>query len=407
MSDAPNTVSTLNGLLKTIYGKESIDLRPDHVKLSKAVPFIEKKKMNGANYNQTIVVKSEHGVTYGGSAGDAFTYNDAIAGATVQATIAPSVMVLKSQISRTAIQRTENLTEGAVANATKHVIENMLLSMANKYEAQCFYGGVGLATVASVAGSVITITTDQFAPGIWVGGEGMKLDVYASDDTTSHNAGTSITAVDLEARTITLSSVTNIVAGDIIYEAGAKGKEFLGVFGMLNATSGNVFGQSVSSYSLWRGNKYNVNGALSFAKISAAIAGAVAKGVAGKLTLFINPKTWSTLLTEQTAQRTFHEGGMTQYNQGAESIEFFAINGKIEIIASTFVKESHAFALDLNCFMRIGSSDITLEDPMQKGKYVVALENSNAYQFLAYTDSALFCSSLGRNVLLYNISNAA
>ena len=406
MSESPNTVTTLNGLLKKIYGKESIDLRPDHVKFSKAVPFVPQNKRVGADYNQTIVVKSEHGVTYGGDSGDAFTYAEAVSGATVQASVKPSEFVLKSIISRGAIERTANLSEGSVANATKHVIENMLLSIANKYEAQCFYGGVGLGTVASVNGNVVTITTSEWAPGIWVGGEGMKLDIYASDDTTSHLAACSITAVDIVARTLTLSAVTNVVAGDIIYESGAKGKEFIGAYKMLNATSGNIFGQSVATYSLWRGNRFNVGGALSFAKISNGIAEAVAKGVSGKLTMYISPKAWSNLLTEQTAQRIYKEGGAVEYSNGAEGIMFYSINGKIEIQASTFVKEGHAFALDLNCFLRIGSKDITLEHPLEPGKFIQPLENSNAFQFIAYTDSALFCSSLGRNVLFYGIQNS-
>ena len=79
------------------------------------------------------------------------------------------------------------------------------------------------------------------------------------------------------------------------------------------------------------------------------IAKAVAKGVTGKLSLYVNPATWSNLLTEQTAQRVFHEGGMSEYDQGAKKIMFFSQNGEIEIISSPFVKEGSAYALDLSC----------------------------------------------------------
>ena len=175
---------------------------------------------------------------------------------------------------------------------------------------------------------------------------------------------------------------------------------------MLSTVSGPIFGLETSNYSLWQSNSYAVGGALSFAKISAGIAKAVAKGVTGKLSLYVNPATWSNLLTEQTAQRVFHEGGMSEYDQGAKKIMFFSQNGEIEIISSPFVKEGSAYALDLSCFLRIGSKDISFEHPIQDGKFIMELENSNAYQVFAHTDSALFCSALGKQLIFTGIVNA-
>jgi len=396
---------SLQGLFKKIYADKVENLVPDHVFLSKKIPFVKQNKRNGDSYQQAVILKSEHGVTYGGSSGLAFSYNDAVAGATMQASISPAEMVLRSVVARGALERSNN-SEGAFANATKHVIENMLSSMFTKYEAQCFYGGVGLGTVASVAGNVLTITTAEWAPGIWVGSEGMKLDPYDSTSTSLHGAGgISVTAVDLVARTITVSSAASIVAGDVIYEHGAKGNEFIGVHKMITTASGNIFGLPTQTYSLWRGNTFSVGGALSFAKVSQGIAAAVAKGVKGKLDLLVNPRTWANLLTEQTAQRIFHEGGMAEYSNGSESIMFFSINGKIEITASPFVKEGYAYALDLASFLRIGSKDISFDNPIEPGKYIKPLDSSNAYQIICYTDSALFCASLGKQIAFIGIQN--
>lgn len=344
-------------------------------------------------------------VTYGGSTGTAFSYNDPVAGATVQAQIQSCEMVLRSVIARGALERS-NTSEGAFANATKHVIENMLSSMFTKYEAQCFYGGVGLGTVGSINGSVIEITLAEWAPAIWVGAEGMKVDFYDSGLSTNHRS-THITAVDLVNRKLTVDTVTSIVVGDVIFEKGAKGNEFIGIQKMLQTASGNVFNIATETYSLWRGNTVAVgSAALSFKKISDGIAGAVAKGVKGKLTLLCNPKAWSNLLTEQTAVRTFHEGGMTEYSNGAEAIMFHSVNGQIEIVASPFVKEGYAFALDLSSFLRIGSKDISFDNPVEPGKYIKPLDSSNAYQIIGYTDSALFCSSLGKSIIFTGIVNS-
>lgn len=398
---------SLNGLFKKVYADEVENLIPDNVKIAKMVPFVKQNKRNGESYQQAVILKSEHGVTYGGTGGDTFSYNPAVPGATKQASILPAEMVLRSQISRGALSRSENLTEGAFANATKHVIENMLQSMFTKYEAQCFYGGVGLATVGSVNGTEIEILLAEWAPGIFVGGEGMQLNVYNAALDTLRSGTAVITAVDLLNNKITVDALpAGTVASDIIFELGAKGNEFIGIHSMLSTVSGTVFGLNTASYSLWRANSSAVGGALTFAKVSAGIAGAVAKGVVGKLDLFINPRTWSNLLTEQTAQRTFHEGGVSEYANGAESIVFHSQNGKIEIHASSFVKESYAYALDMSCFMRIGSKDISFDDPTRPGQYIENLTESNAYQVLGYTDSALFCSAIGRQILFTDIVNS-
>lgn len=403
---ANNFNDTLSGLFKKVYG-DLENLIPDNTKLTKMVPFVNQKKRNGAAYQQAVILKSEHGVTYGGTDADAFTYNDPVDGATKQASILPSEMILRSKVALGALSRSANVSEGAFQNATQHVIQNMLQSMFTKYEAQCFYGGTGLAVVGSVATNTITISTAEFAPAIWVGGEGMKLQAYDATLATLRAGTMQITAVDLVNKTITVdAAATGLVATDVIFEFGAKGKEFIGVHKMISTTSGSIFGIDTSTYSLWRGNTSAVGGALSFAKISNGIAEAVAKGVTGKLTMFVNPGAWSNLLTEQTAQRIFKEGGMVDYSNGAENIMFYSQNGAVEIVSSAFVKEGYAYALDLSCFMRIGSKDVTFEHPLDKGKFIEPLENSHAYQVISYTDSALFCSALGRQILFTGISNS-
>ena len=348
-------------------------------------------------------------MTYAGSNGEIVSYSDASAGATSFASITPSAMYLRAAISREVLARSENLQEGAFALATKHIVENLLNSMFNKFETQCFYGGVGLAVLSSVSGSLLTINTADFAPGIWVGAEGMKLIAYTSGDVARVESGVmSVTSVDLINRTITVSNPnTAIAATDVLFERGAHGKEFVGLQKMLSATSGTVFGIDVAAYSLWKGNVYSAgSAALSFAKLSDSVAAAVAKGVAGTLTAFVNPKTWSNLLTEQTAKRIFHEGGMSEYENGSKNIKFYSQNGDIDIISSSFVKEGIAFVLDMESFLKVGSTDVTLDDPVRPGQYLQPLQDSNAIQMIAYVDCSLFCAALGRQILIVDITNS-
>lgn len=56
-----NDMSTLNGFFKTIYADKLKDLMPDHVKLSKMIPFAKPNKKMGLEYKQPVTLSAEHG----------------------------------------------------------------------------------------------------------------------------------------------------------------------------------------------------------------------------------------------------------------------------------------------------------------------------------------------------------
>ena len=72
----------------------------------------------------------------------------------------------------------------------------------------------------------------------------------------------------------------------------------------------------------------------------------------------------------------------------------------IEIHSSIYCKEGYAYVLPKDCYQRIGSSDITLDQPGFEGKFLKLLENANAYEMRAYTDQALVCHQPGTSTLL-------
>lgn len=51
-----NTLSTLNGLFKQVYGDDVQNLIPDGVKLYKMIKFVQKDKQQGAAFNQPVNV---------------------------------------------------------------------------------------------------------------------------------------------------------------------------------------------------------------------------------------------------------------------------------------------------------------------------------------------------------------
>lgn len=404
-----NDLETLNGFFKDVYADQLEDLIPEGVKLQKMIPFSKPNARMGYQYKQPVTLRLEHGVTYGGEAGEAFDLNDAVPAGTKEASVRACEMVLRGRVSFGSISRSIN-DAASFGRATKHVIKNLMVSSHKKQEQMMFYGQSGLARVdgAVTAAALIPIRAADFAPGIWAGAEGMKLKIY--DDkvgtTDRYGAGAlSITSVDIKNKTITVDQNVTLVDGDYIFEFGALGNECLGLEAMLDGSVASPFGIPSASYSLWNANKYD-NGAavMTFAKVSDSIADAVSKGLEGKIDFFVNPKSWANLLNEQTAQRRFDSRyDVKKYENGSEGIVFHSQNGIIEVHSSTYVKESLAFGLELDCFERVGSSELTFKVPGSSDDFMIKLEAAHGVEFRTYCDQALFCSALGHNILIYNI----
>ena len=307
----------------------------------------------------------EHGITFAASDDDAFNLNPPVAGQIKDAQVRGNPMVMRSVLGYTAASRSAG-GKNAFMDATKYIVANMLRSMSKKLEIHLLYGQVGYGAVASAAGAVVTITTAEWAPGIWAGGEGMPIEIRDAAGTTSRGEFT-IQSVDMAARTITLTAsaqTAGVVATDVIYHKGAFGNEFAGIHKILTNT-GTLFNINAGQYNLWRANTHAVGGVkLSFTKIVEGAAKPVEKGLDSKLTILVNPRTWADVLQDQAALKMYDSSySSAQLQNGSKSIKFFSQNGELEIIPSIYVKEGFAYGLSIEEFMRVGSSDITFKRP--------------------------------------------
>jgi len=404
-----NTLETLNGFFKDIWADNLVDARPDNVKLQTLIKFLAKDKQPGNLYHQPVILGMEHGVTFAASDDDAFNLNPPIAGQIKDATIKGNPVVLRSVMGYTAASRAAQGGKQAFMDATKYLVASMLRSVAKKIEIEMFYGQVGYGVVAAgSSGTTIIIESKEFAPGIWAGAENLPIEVR--DPTGSTIRGSAkVIGIDLDTRTLTLdSAIPGMVAGDVIWHKGAYGNEFAGIHKILSQNTGTLFGIDVSQFNLFKGNVYDAgNAQLSFAKISNAISKAVAKGLDSKVSVFVNPDTWSNLLTEQAALRRY-DGSYSskELDQGASSIKFYSQNGEIEIIPSIYVKAGYAYILCLDEWLRVGSSDLSFKRPGMGDEYFRDLENAAGYELRLFTDQALFCYAPGKNVLIKNIVNS-
>lgn len=404
---ASDLTGPLNGLFKQVYADKLKNLIPDGVKLLNMLNWEGDETKLGDLFNVPVILGMEHGITFAASTEDAFNLAPAVAGAVKNATVRGYPALLQGVLGYAAASRSVS-SEGAFEKGSKYLVANMMKSMAKKLEIEMFYGQMGYGTVASTASTVVTVTTSEWAPGIWAGSNNMPIEIRSADGSTSRGNFTVLTA-DMNGLTITLdSSATSagVVATDVIWHKGAYGNEFPGVHAILSQTTGALFGIPVQSYNLFQGNVYPVNGALSFPKLAQASARAVEKGLDSDLCFFVNPRTWTNLLTDQAALRRY-DGSYSQVEleNGSKALKFHSQNGTLVIEPSIYVKQGYAYGLAKEDWKRVGSADMTFKVPGSGEEFFRHLESQAGYQLRLWTDQSIFCSAPGHSVIVTGIVN--
>lgn len=310
---------------------------------------------------------------------------------------------MRGFLSYGAASRAEQ-SDAAFVRSTKHLVENLKESVSKKLEAEILYGQIGLSKVDSVAANVVTLTTAEFAAGIWTGGEGMRIEFFSAAGVKRGES--KITAVDIENKALTFDSVpASLVPTDELFELGAKGNEFAGIHKILTNT-GSLFGIDAAQYNLWKSTSYAVGGNLSFAKINEGIAQAVGKGLDEDLKLYVSPATWAKLSSDQAAYRRYDSSYKSEMAEnGFRSVEFYSQNGMVEIIPHTYIKEGFAYGLILDEFEKVGSTDVTFKMPGSGDEFFRPLENASGFELRCYADWAIFCHKPNKQLLFTGITN--
>jgi hypothetical protein len=287
-------------------------------------------------------------------------------------------------------------------------------------EIQLMYGQSGIAKVASVAGSIITICGSEWAAVIWSGSKNAGLEIRSQSGTLrgtcnviKPNLKDQTVEVDLIPAGVTGNADSENAAADVIYFKGAYNKEFAGLHKIITNSS-TIFNIDAAEFDLFKGNVVNVGTSeaakafLSFEKVEEAIALCMEKGLTEEdVVCLVNPKHWNKLMTDQAAKRQYDSSYSSEkIENGAKSLVFYGQNGKIEIHASLFVKEGFSYIFPPAELERIGSSDITFERPGFPGKFFREMESANGYELRAYSDQALFTSAPGKMAVLKYIKTA-
>lgn len=402
-----NTLTTLNGLFKDVYASEVHNMIPNIAKLQDIIKFISRQYQEGNQYVQPLVLQLEHGVSYGSPDDGAFLLNAPISGVVKHARVRGAQMLLRTAVAYDVLARSQN-SAGSFQQATKFIVQAMTESMAKKYEVELFYGQSNIGIVESVVdGAVdsITITEAEWASGIFCGGKGMKIDVYSPANALRQTV--TIKSVDFDTRTLQIEEAiaVSIVAGDVLKPYGAHNKQAAGLVKIMSNT-GLLFEIDAAEFELWKGNVVPNVGELSFEKLVKALAKPIEKGLDKDVVAIVSPKTWTTLMKDQAALRKYDQSYNTKkLENGTMAIEFFSLNGKIEIHSSTYCKDGYAFIFAPEDFARIGATDVTFSLPGMPDQFLLQSPDRAGYEMRCYVNAGLFSKSIGQTLLLTGITH--
>ena len=418
MSSAFETQTTLTGLFKDVYEDKIVNLVPESSILQKRVKFVENDKREGRLLHQPVLLSLPTGMTFGVGAVALVT---PVASTMGDAQIAGAGMTLADRITYDVAAKAASGGVRAFVEATELIVDALTQSMSKFIEIELMWGSsahgtLGESTVHTGTGTVATVTIDlaEWSAGIWSGMENINVDMYNAGVLVNTNAPLVVTAVNVSTRVITMSgNSTDVTAINTangtalqIFPYLAFGQEMQGFFNILSNT-GTLFNINAATYALWQSNSYSaLSTALNFGKVQSAVALATARGLMEDVTVFVNPKTYSNLITSQAGARRYDSSyKKSELENGTESLCFYGPNGKIEIVGHIFMKEGYAFILPLKRCQRTGATDLTFTLPGMPGEFFLQLPGYTAYELRCYTLQAAFLNSPAKAVLITAIVN--
>lgn len=418
MSSAFETQTTLTGLFKDVYEDKIVNLVPESSVLQKRIKFVENDKREGRLLHQPVLLALPTGMTFGVGA---VALNSPVASTMGDAQIAGAGMTLADRITYDVAAKAASGGVRAFVEATELIVDALTQSMSKFIEIELMWGSsahgtLGESTVHTGSSTTATVTIDlaEWSAGIWSGMENINVDMYNGASLVNSNAALVVTAVNVSTRVITMTgNSTDVTAINTangtalqIFPYLAYGQEMQGYYNIL-ANTGSLFNINAATYALWQSNSYAVGStALNFGKVQSGIALATARGLMEDVTVFVNPKTYSNLITSQAGARRYDSSyKKSELENGTESLCFYGPNGKIEIVGHIFMKEGYAFALPLKRCQRTGATDLTFTLPGMPGEFFLQLPGYTAYELRCYTLQAAFLNSPAKAVLFTGIVN--
>ena len=427
-------------IFKKVYG-DLTNLLPEDYPLARDIAFSQRMKV-GESYVEAVVLTNETGITLSSST-DAFELNPAIAGTIKQTTVTPYISVLPSIVPWGVISRSAGGGDKAFIEATKFIVRNNLKSHGKFQEILRLYGqatallgyvsyatatyrgasfttgtgtlnGITFTNGVNTTSKAILLAPGQFAAGIWVGMEGVKvLEVNSSGTIVASGKLVSVQSqygyITVDFTPVVATAATGSGSMRLCFDGMQSANDYIGINKILT-TSGTLFGVDNSLYSLWQGNNIPVsNQRFTMSVLQTGVAQAVNKGgLEGDLRVYVNPRTWATLTTTEAGLRVYDESyKVSGAENGFESVTFYTQAGKAEIMPHRYVKEGEVYALHLPTWSRSGSAEVSFSIPGMNQEVIFPLQNQAGYAFRSYSDQYVFCHQPAVNIIFTGVNDEA
>jgi hypothetical protein len=426
------SVAQLTGNFKEAYGSDIRTLYPDVARLQKEIGELSPTERVGNKFHQPVILTKEQGFTYGGQSGDAYALNTPVAMSSADAQLEGSEGTLASRIAvRTAAKAVASAK--AFKQSIGLVIKSNLASHGLRKELEMWYGRSPTGICATSAGTAdsgtqetLTITAATWAPGIWSGQEGASLDFYRVDTGARIGAASglfTLTAIDTDNKKITVTGASgdcttlHAQAAQLYCDfAGARGATFTaytaseGIDYALTLAAGNTLWNVSTTNSLWRGTQHDcAAGALTLGKVLAGSTKAIGKaGLDEAVSLFVSADTWPSLADSFSASRQLDQSyNQSEGKNGVEKITYVGANGIITVVPHPCVKGGEAFMLPIKSGIvkKVGSTDITLNNPGRGDEIFLVLPSNNGFEFRSYSDFCVFVAEPAKCVKFKGIVN--
>lgn len=409
MSD--NTKSSLDTAFKYVQENKLKYLNSNSAILLNMVKMKDADIL-GRKFLLPVALTYELGYTFGD--GTVYAMNDAVAAVYEEIDVDPTPVSLRTRVSLSAANRWKAGSDKSVINNVAIRAGQMKKSLQKIAEICMLHGHTGIGAVSAVSDSsgtnVLTITAATWASGIWAGMVGLKLDAYTSTVKQNTNAVLVVSAIDHDAKTITVTGNSTDTAaidvGSVLYPVGAYSNDQYGIKYQLD-TSGTIFGIANSSYDLWKACEHNVAGSISMSEILKGIAKAVNRGgLEEDVVVLLSPTRWEELNSDLSALRDY-DGSykVTKGENGFNSITYNGQNGKIDLISHPYMMDGDAFLMPQSCLRRVGASDIDFMKD-EDGGYWRSLDVAGyaGYQASAFYEFQILITEPAKCVYYYGIT---
>lgn len=382
MADA-YTAAVLNGMTKTVYADEDINLTIEEDSISGLTKFAPSGMKLGNIFEQPVWMTQEHGHTAKeGSARAMHALNSPIAAETAVAQVRGSEYTLTMGLPYGMIS---SMLSADGAEAKRRAFKSLVqVARENGRKASVFirdyqflYGGLeatsaavgaeGLGIIDSQSGSGTTrslvITAASWAPGLWSGAKNRELDGCATAATTvlNSNAAVVVTAVNHSTRTLSVSGnatdLDALVATTRLFPRGFITNEAAGLVRVLKNT-GSLHNINAATYPEWNGTATTTTGALTWEKVIRSMSRVFDFGNTGEYILLTSNGAWIDMMTDLSAIRTFAEKAGGKLEQGANGLVFHGPNDtRIKVRGSSMVKQGYAIGFMPSEVVRVGTQD--------------------------------------------------